>query len=206
MWTLSEPYAAHYWWPCKQDLYDKIDSMDIWLTIEEPNKAGSNGVLTQISDLGNGKALRMVDALSNVYYLVSMAVAPYQEYNITANPVGLPPVFIQNYVYDVPNLLNTFQDDIDETVDMLEYFSTVYGPYPLPLKSMDTVWPHYPEEWSINHDNTGLLCERLNRSRASHQWFGDNVTCGTWEDIWLNEGFATIRNTSFKSIWVQEQD
>jgi len=106
MWTLSEPYAAHYWWPCKQDLYDKIDSMDIWLTVEEPNKAGSNGVLTQISDLGNGKKrYEWSTRYPMVYYLVSMAVAPYQEYNITANPVGLPPVFIQNFVYDVPNLM-----------------------------------------------------------------------------------------------------
>ena len=72
---------------------DKIDSMDIWLTVEEPNKAGSNGVLTQISDLGNGKKrYEWSTRYPMVYYLVSMAVAPYQEYNITANPVGLPPV------------------------------------------------------------------------------------------------------------------
>jgi aminopeptidase N len=32
LWTLSEPYGAKDWWPCKQDLNDKIDSIDVYLT------------------------------------------------------------------------------------------------------------------------------------------------------------------------------
>ena len=200
MWTLSEPYAAHYWWPCKQDLYDKIDSMDIWLTVEEPNKAGSNGVLTQINDLGNGKKrYEWSTRYPMVYYLVSMAVAPYQEYNITANPVGLPPVFIQNYVYDVPNLLNTFQDDIDETVDMLEYFSTVYGPYPFAAEKYGHCMA--PLSGGMEHQTMttqGYFVRDLTAHELGHQWFGDNVTCGTWEDIWLNEGFATYSEYLFQ--------
>jgi len=45
LWTLSEPYGAKNWWPCKQDLIDKIDSIDIIVSTPEQYRVGSNGVL-----------------------------------------------------------------------------------------------------------------------------------------------------------------
>ncbi|HDR50293.1 MAG TPA: hypothetical protein ENN90_01545, partial [Mariniphaga anaerophila] len=45
LWTLSEPYGAMEWWPCRQSLADKIDSVDIIVTTPEPYRTASNGVL-----------------------------------------------------------------------------------------------------------------------------------------------------------------
>ncbi len=45
LWTLSEPYGAKTWWPCKQTLVDKTDSLDIFVTTPNEYKVGSNGVL-----------------------------------------------------------------------------------------------------------------------------------------------------------------
>ncbi len=47
LWTLSEPYGARDWFPCHQDLNDKIDSCDIFITAQVGNRASSNGVLAR---------------------------------------------------------------------------------------------------------------------------------------------------------------
>jgi aminopeptidase N len=39
---------------------------------------------------------------------------------------------------------------------------------------------------SMSDPGEGLMSHEL-----AHQWFGDHITCGSWADIWLNEGFAT---------------
>ncbi len=123
-WSLSEPYSAFEWFPCKQSLKDKADSVAVNITVPSACKAGSNGVLTQVVDLGNGfskycwKHRFPID-----YYLISVAVAEYVDYTVYANPVGAPnPVPIQNFIYNNPNTLPNFQADIDETVDFIEYY------------------------------------------------------------------------------------
>jgi len=86
-WTLSEPFAARDWWPTKQVLDDKADSTWIFLTTEEENMVGSNGLLTNITTMPDSK-LRY-EWKSNypiAYYLISFAVSDYQEYNIYAHP------------------------------------------------------------------------------------------------------------------------
>ena len=102
VWSLSEPFSAYEWFPCKQSLTDKADSSYFYITVPSNLKAGSNGTLEQISDLGNGysryewKHRHPID-----YYLISVSVASYVEYNVFANPVGAPnPILIQNYIYD----------------------------------------------------------------------------------------------------------
>ncbi|UOQ68234.1 hypothetical protein [Hymenobacter volaticus] len=77
-WSLSEPFSAHEWWPCKQVLTDKADSVDVWVTTSSSNKVGSNGVLQRVTPLANNKSRyewkHRVKPIA--YYLVSVAVAP----------------------------------------------------------------------------------------------------------------------------------
>jgi len=54
-WTFSEPFNARQWWPCKQDLKDKADSANIFITTSAENMAGSNGLLTSVVPLANNK-------------------------------------------------------------------------------------------------------------------------------------------------------
>jgi aminopeptidase N len=131
-WSLSEPFSAYEWWPCKQSLTDKADSCAVKITVPSNCKAGSNGVLENVVDLGNGstryewKHRHPID-----FYLISVAVSKYVDYTIYANPIGAPaPIPIQNYIYDNPQCLPNFQADIDETVDFMELYWSIFGPYP----------------------------------------------------------------------------
>jgi aminopeptidase N len=192
-WSLSESFAAYEWWPCKQSLTDKADSSAVKLTVPNNCKGGSNGILENVVPLGNGttryewKNRHKID-----YYLISVAVAKYIEYNVYANPVGAPaPILIQNFIYDNPATLPNFQADIDETVDFLELYSDLFGLYPF----ADEKYGHCmaPLSGGMEHQTMttqGFFEKSLTSHELAHQWFGDNVTCASWTDIWVNEGFA----------------
>lgn len=194
VWSLSEPFSAFEWFPCKQSLTDKADSCAVSITVPDTCKAGSNGILELVTPLGNGqtrydwKHRHPID-----YYLISVAVAKYVEYNVYANPVGAPnPILIQNYIYDNPATLPNFQAEIDETVDFIELYYDMYGPYPFE----DEKYGHCmaPISGGMEHQTMttqGFFEKTLTSHELAHQWWGNNVTCASWSDIWINEGFAS---------------
>ena len=193
-WSLSESFAAYEWWPCKQSLKDKADSVSMKITVPNACKAGSNGILENVVDLGNGKSrYEWMHRHPIDYYLVSVAVAEYVEYNVYANPAGSTgPVLIQNFIYNNPGTLPNFQNDIDETVDFIELFADLYGPYPF----QDEKYGHCmaPLSGGMEHQTMttqGYFTRGLTSHELGHQWWGDNVTCDSWADIWVNEGFAS---------------
>ena len=194
VWSLSEPFSAYEWFPCKQSLNDKADSSYFFINVPSNLKAGSNGLLENVIDMGNGysqyqwKHRHPID-----YYLISVSVSSYVDYSIYANPVGAPnPILIQNYIYDNPQTLPYFQDDIDETVDFMELFYELYGPYPFE----DEKYGHCmaPFSGGMEHQTMttqGFFNKGLTAHELGHQWWGDHVTCASWCDIWINEGFAS---------------
>ncbi|UPT68808.1 MAG: T9SS type A sorting domain-containing protein [Sphingobacteriales bacterium JAD_PAG50586_3] len=194
-WTLSESYHAYEWWPCKQLLTDKIDSSDVWITVNSNLKAGSNGVLTNVTSLpGNKKRYEWKSRHPIAYYLISVAVANYQEYNTYAHPAALQgdSILIQNYIYNTPAVFNDYQEGMDSTNQLVEYLSDIYGLYPF----YDEKYGHCqtPIGGGMEHQTMTTLYGfdfTLVAHELGHQWFGDNVTCGTWGDIWVNEGFAS---------------
>ncbi len=193
-WSLSEPFSAYEWFPCKQSLRDKADSVSVKVTVPNACKAGSNGILENVVDLGNGTTRyewKHRHAIN--YYLISVAVAEYVDYTIYANPVGSPnPIMIQNYIYNNPQTLINFQNNIDETVDFIEYFSEIYGLYPY----HDEKYGHCmaPLSGGMEHQTMttqGFFDNTLTAHELGHQWWGNQVTCASWSDVWVSEGFAS---------------
>lgn len=193
-WTLSEPYSAYEWWPCKQSLADKIDSLDVWLTVGDSLKAGSNGLLKQVTPLsGNRLRYEWKHRYPIDYYLISASVAKYIDYSFYAHPVGsVDSVLIQNYIYDNPQTLTFFQNDINQTGDFIEKFAGLFGPYPFENEKYGHCMA--PLNGGMEHQTMttqGSFSFSLTAHELGHQWFGDKVTCGSWKDIWVNEGFAS---------------
>jgi aminopeptidase N len=211
-WTLSESFAAKDWFPVKQDLEDKADSAWVFLTCSSDNIAGSEGVLTNTVDLGNGKTRYEWKTHHAIdYYLLSFAVADYLDYSIYAHPADLngDSVLIQNFIYNDPGYLNNYQSDIDESVPILELYSDLYILYPF----HDEKYGHCLTQLrgGMEHQTMttiGGFGFHLVAHEMGHMWFGDNVTCATWQDIWVNEGFATysdyLANENLKG-WSEAQ-
>ncbi len=189
MWTLSEPYGCKDWWPCKQDSRDKTDSCDIFITVPEGNKAASNGVLVSgISD-GNNITYHWKHRHPIAAYLVAMAVTNYVEFtNLVTTVHG--ELQVLNYVY--PESLEQWQFEAEEIHNVLPFFDSLLIPYPF----FDEKYGHAQFGWGggMEHQTMsfmGGLNASLMAHELAHQWFGDFITCGSWSDIWLNEGFAT---------------
>lgn len=193
-YSLSEPYSAYEWFPCKQDLRDKADSVDVFITVKSSLKAGANGVLKNVVNLGNGfSRYEWKHRHPIAYYLISVSVAKYQEYNIYAHPAGFnDSILVQNYIYDAPGVLNYFKNDIDKTADFIELFSDLYGIYPFHNEKYGHCLA--PLSGGMEHQTMttqGFFDDGLTTHELAHQWFGDYVTCASWADIWINEGFAS---------------
>jgi aminopeptidase N len=193
-WSLSEPFSAYEWFPCKQSLTDKADSCAVKITVPDSCKAGSNGILENVVDVGNQKMRYEWKHRHPIdYYLISVSIAEYIEYNVFANPVGAPaPILIQNYIYNNPGTLPNFQAEIEETAAFLELYYELYGPYPFE----DEKYGHCmaPISGGMEHQTMttqGFFEKGLTSHELGHQWWGDNVTCASWADIWVNEGFAS---------------
>ena len=192
LWSLSEPFSAQEWFPCKQVLTDKADSSDVWVTTTLPNKVGSNGVLARTVLLpGNQVRYEWKSRQPIDYYLISVAVAPYQEYINYANPAGGPRVPVVNYVYD-QGALDFYRAEIDRTPGFIENYARLVGPYPFAGEKyghcMAPIGGGMEHQTMTTQDGFTFT---LTAHELFHQWFGDHVTCSSWADIWLNEGFAS---------------
>ncbi len=194
-WTLSEPYAARDWFPVKQVLPDKADSVWVFLTTNEEYTAGSQGLLTAVTPMPDNKLrYEWKSQYPIAYYLISFAVADYLEYNVYAHPEEMGPdsLLIQNFIYDSPGILNALKEDIDETVNFIELFSDLYILYPFHEEKYGHCQTQLPGGMEHQTMTTiGGFGYDLVSHELGHMWFGDNVTCATWSDIWINEGFAS---------------
>lgn len=197
-WSLSESFVAYHWWPCKQSLTDKIDSSWVFVTTDSLNKVGSNGLLKNVILVGNKKRYEWKSRYPIDYYLISVAVAKYKEYRQYAKPQYLAndSILLQNYIYDGAinnnNWITGQKVALDKMPQVLNFLSNMYGMYPFYKEKYGHCMA--PFSGGMEHQtmtSLGFFDYYIDAHELGHQWWGDQVTCKTWGDIWINEGFAS---------------
>jgi aminopeptidase N len=190
MWTLSEPYGSRDWWPCRNGLDDKADSIDVLITTPDRYYGTSNGVLASEVTAGGKRTNHWKHRYPIVSYLVAIAATNYvvQQDTIQLNGKILP---LQQYVY--PEAAAAWTASLSNTRNMMRYFEQQFGPYP--FRNERYAHTQVGFGGGMEHQTNSFMGS-TNRSliahELAHQWFGDRVTCGSWQDIWLNEGFAVF--------------
>lgn len=198
--TLSESYEDRDWWPCKADMQDKIDSMDIivhvpWITASNDTFwVASNGVLLD-STITSSTSRRFIykTRYPIASYLVAVSVAKFTRYHrsVDINGTTTPVVY---YLLSNASSKGTKVANMDKINPVLQAFSNKFGDYPFKLEK------HGYYDGLLGADgmehqtfssiaSTGFSLRTLTHE-LMHQWFGDNVTFATWNDLWLAEGFA----------------
>lgn len=206
--SLSESYEDRDWWPCKADMQDKIDSMDI--TVSVPwGKLGSTGSIKQVDTFWVATNGKMVDStiindstrnftFKTRYpiasYLVSVAVGRYDRYYRTVNISGTSVPVVYNLLKQ-GSTNSSAVIAMDKVNSALVEFSKRYGDYPF-IKEKHGFYDGLDGAGGMEHQTFSAIATGSITSLSTlthelmHQWFGDNVTFAHWNDLWLAEGFA----------------
>jgi len=207
LWTLSEPFGASDWWPCRQNLNDKIDSLDIVVFTPKAYKVASNGVLHAVYSINEEENVfhwRHRHPIAS--YLVAVAITDYKEIQeqIVLRDGTMP---LHDYVF--PEKEAEWQSARPLVKKLITWLDSLLVPYPFTNEK----YGHAQFGWGggMEHQTMSFMVDLspgLVAHELAHQWFGDLITCGSWADIWLNEGFATYMTGMaierfFPGLWAQ---
>ncbi len=196
VYTVSDPYVARNWWPSKQSILDKIDTVDMYVTVPRGVVDGSNGVLLNVdsTSVSGFWTYHWQTHYPIDYYLISVAIARYTQDKFYAHFSGsTDSVLIQNFFMDTATFYPASKRNFDSLGQFIDYFSTLYGRYPFWKEKYGVCYStltggmEHQTMTTIGVPSTYIIAHEL-----CHQWFGDNVTYRTWGDVWLSEGFATF--------------
>jgi len=203
LFTDCEPEGARKWFPCWDKPSDKA-TLDMTVKVPGNVRIGSNGRLNDSTVTGDTIYYHWVSRDPVPTYLIVLTGKVNYNINIVywnkiSNPSDSVPIrFYFNNGENPGPIKNIIKD-------MTTYFSQKFGEHGFEKNGFTTA-PAPGFTWGgMENQTLTTLCancwtENLVSHEYAHQWFGDMITCATWADIWLNEGFATYS----EALWYEK--
>ena len=198
IWSLSEPFGARSWWPCKDAPEDKADSVDIRVTVPSGLITASNGTRIEATDNGTVAVSRWRERYPIATYLVSLASYPY---TVTTDhyrysPTDSMPIQFFNFPESVAGAAAVQA----KVKDMIAAYAGYFGEYPFVAEKYGH--SQFLFSGGMEHQTCtglGVFNEYVVAHELGHQWWGDLVTCRDFHHVWVNEGFATY----CEALWAE---
>ena len=189
--VIGEPNAAATWFPANDHPSDKA-TFAFDLTVPAGVEAVANGELVDATE--TRWSWVMDEPMAT--YLAQLSIG---QFTLTEDS-GPGGVTIRNAFADsvAPAVAPAFA----EQPAMLEFFSSVFGPYPFDVYGALVVEAPIGlalETQTLSLFGPTFVNEVVVAHELAHQWFGNSVTLATWRDIWLNEGFTTYAQW----LWIE---
>jgi aminopeptidase N len=198
VWTQGEDEDNHWWFPCYDFPNDKATT-ETYITIDKKYITLSNGELVDTKSNPDGtKTWHWVLNHPHSSYFVMLAAG---KFDIISDAYDSIPI----YSYVPVGKREEGERSFSRTADMVKFYSEKIGyKYPWQRYSQIVVQDFiyggmentsvtvltdaslYDKDTPPDYTAVGLIAHEL-----AHDWWGDNVTCKNWDEIWLNEGFAT---------------
>jgi hypothetical protein len=200
IYTLSESYEDRDWWPCKANMKDKIDSIDIVVSTPwngaDTFWVAANGKLVDSAVAGGNRTFTFENRSPMASYLVCVSVARYNRYYRTVNIGGTNVQVVYNLLRGKSaSTYNSIISAMDKVNQVLVAFSDKFGDYPF-KNEKHGFYEGLGGAGGMEHQTFSAIASNALTSQSTlchelmHQWFGDKTTFATWADLWLAEGFA----------------
>ncbi len=202
VFTDAEPQGARKWFPCYDEPSDKA-TLELRAKVPLNVKLGSNGRLADSVVVADSLWYTWISRDPIATYL--MVISSKVNYNLNIvnwiNPEDQSDTVPIRFYYNQGENPTAMKQMI---LPLTDFYVSLFGEHPFEKNGFATVGPQFTwggmENQTLTSLCPGCWYSSLIAHEYAHQWFGDMITCATWADIWLNEGFATY----IEALWTGE--